>query len=57
MLQGMYFKAKKMKKPFKDVLNDYLDIFVNNETISKEDKSDILHRWRVAAQELNLPSF
>jgi nicotinic acid mononucleotide adenylyltransferase/predicted nucleotidyltransferase len=57
MLQGMYFKAKKMKKPFKDILNGYLDIFVNNETISKEDKSDILHRWRVAARELNLPSF
>jgi nicotinic acid mononucleotide adenylyltransferase/predicted nucleotidyltransferase len=57
MLQGMYFKAKKMKKPFKDILNSYLDIFVNNETISKEDKSDILHRWRVAARELNLPSF
>jgi predicted nucleotidyltransferase len=57
MLQGMYFKAKKMKKPFKDVLNDYLDIFVNNETIDKEDKADILNRWRVAAQDLNLPSF
>ena len=57
MLQGMYFKAKKMKKPFKDILNGYLDIFVNDETINKEDKSDILNRWRVAARELNLPSF
>ncbi len=57
MLQGMYYKAKKMKKPFKDVLNDYLDIFVDNRTISASDKADIIRRWRVAAQELNLPSF
>ena len=56
MLQGMYYKAKKMKKPFKDVVNSYLDIFVNNETIDKQDKQDILHRWRIAAKGLNLPS-
>ena len=57
MLQGMYYKAKKMKKPFKDVLSDYLDIFVDNETISAPDKADIIRRWREAARELNLPSF
>jgi nicotinic acid mononucleotide adenylyltransferase/predicted nucleotidyltransferase len=56
MLQGMYYKAKKMKKPFKDVVNSYLDIFVNNETIDNQEKEDILKRWRVAAKELNLPS-
>ena len=56
MLQGMYYKAKKMKKPFKDVVNAYLDIFVNNDTITKEDKQDILHRWRIAGKDLNLPS-
>ena len=28
MLQGLYFKAKKTKRPFKDVINDYLDIFI-----------------------------
>lgn len=56
MLQGMYYKAKKMKKPFKDVVNSYLDIFVNNEIIDNEDKEDILKRWRVAADKLNLPS-
>ena len=56
MLQGMYYKAKKMKKPFKDVVNSYLDIFVNNETIDNQDKEDILKRWRVAADKLNLPS-
>ena len=26
MLQGLYFKAKKAKRPFKDVINDYLNI-------------------------------
>ena len=56
MLQGMYYKAKKMKKPFKEVVNDYLDIFVSNDTITKDDKQDILHRWRIAAKDLNLPS-
>ena len=56
MLQGMYYKAKKMKKPFKDVVNAYLDIFVSNDTITKDDKQDILHRWRIAAKDLNLPS-
>ena len=56
MLQGMYYKAKKMKKPFKDVVNSYLDIFVNNETIDNQEKEGILKRWRVAAKELNLPS-
>ena len=38
MLQGMYFKAKKSKTPFKQVLNDYLDIFVDQGSISKEEK-------------------
>ena len=56
MLQGMYYKAKKMKKPFKDVVNAYLDIFVNNDTITKGDKQEILHRWRIAGKDLNLPS-
>jgi hypothetical protein len=25
MLQGMYFKAKKSRTPFKDVINDYFE--------------------------------
>ena len=57
MLQGMYFKAKKSKTPFKKVLNDYLDIFLNQGSISKEDKEDILNIWRSRRKALSLPSF
>jgi len=46
MLQGMYFKAKKIKQPFKQVVNDYLDIWVSNGTITDQDKESILTTWR-----------
>ena len=36
MLQGLYLKAKKTKKPFADVINNYLNIAPGIET--KEDK-------------------
>lgn len=51
MLQGMYFKAKKMKAPFAKVVNDYLTI----QKVSDEDREIILNRWRPAAKTLNLP--
>ena len=51
MLQGMYFKAKKMKEPFAKVVNDYLTI----QKVSDEDREIILNRWRPAAKTLNLP--
>ncbi len=57
MLQGMYFKAKKSKTPFKQVLNDYLDIFVDQGSISKEEKENILDVWRSRRNALSLPSF
>ena len=46
MLQGLYFKAKKSKTPFKLVVNDYLDIWVSNNTITDLDKQYILTAWR-----------
>ena len=46
MLQGMYFKAKKSKIPFRQVVNDYLDIWVSNNTITDQDKESILTTWR-----------
>jgi hypothetical protein len=52
MLQGMYFKAKKMKAPFAKVVNDYLTI----QKVSDEDREIILNRWRPAAKTLNLPN-
>ena len=56
MLQGLYYKAKKMKRPFKEVAEAYLDIFVNNGTIDAEAKVDVLNRWKPEAKKLNLPS-
>ena len=53
MLQGMYLKAKKTRKPFADILNDYLDM----QPISPEDKKDILNIWRNKAKSLSLPKF
>ena len=57
MLQGLYFKAKKSKLPFKDVIDDYLDIFVNQETITQEEKNIILDIWRSRGKSLSLPLF
>jgi hypothetical protein len=57
MLQGLYFKAKKSKSPFKDVVNDYLNIFVDQNTITFEEKEDILNTWRTRRKALSLPLF
>jgi len=53
MLQGMYLKAKKIRKPFADVLNNYLDM----QRISLKDKENILDIWRNRAKSLSLPKF
>jgi len=45
MLQGMYLKAKKSKKPLSKVVNDYLDVWVSNNTITPQDKDSILKVW------------
>jgi hypothetical protein len=55
MLQGLYLKAKKLKKPFADVINNYLDIAPGIET--KEDKEAILNLWRSRRKALSLPLF
>ncbi|MCP4254676.1 MAG: hypothetical protein GY775_14995 [Candidatus Scalindua sp.] len=57
MLQGLYFKAKKAKLPFKDVIDDYLDMFVKQKTITQEEKEDILDIWRSRNKALSLPMF
>ena len=57
MLQGLYFKAKKSKRPFKDVINTYLNIFLDQETITQEEKENILDIWRSRAKSLSLPLF
>ena len=57
MLQGLYFKAKKSKRPFGDVIDDYLNIFLDQETISPQEKEDILNTWRSRRKALSLPVF
>jgi len=46
MIQGLYFKAKKSKQPFAQVVNQYLDIWVSNGTLTNQDKEYILKTWR-----------
>jgi hypothetical protein len=55
MLQGLYLKAKKTKKPFADVIKNYLDIAPGLET--KEDREIILNLWRSRRGALSLPVF
>jgi len=46
MIQGLYFKAKKSKQPFKTVVDEYLSMWVSNDTISAQEKENILNTWR-----------
>ena len=52
-LQGMYFRAKKERRPFKDVINTYL----NTQNITPEEKEEILNLWRKRVKALSLPIF
>ena len=52
-LQGMYFRAKKEKVPFTDVINTYL----NSQDITPQEKEEILDLWRTRLKALNLPLF
>ena len=52
-LQGMYLRAKKEKRPFKDVLDTYLDA----QAITSKEKKEILNIWRKRSKALSLPKF
>jgi hypothetical protein len=52
-LQGMYLRAKKEKRPFKDVIDTYLDA----QDITPEQKEEIIDLWRNRLPVLNLPLF
>jgi hypothetical protein len=45
-IQGLYFSAKKRRVAFKQVVDEYLNLFVIDNTISKEDKQEIVNTWR-----------
>ena len=52
-LQGMYFRAKKEKRPFKDIINNYLD----SQDITPNQKKEIIDLWRTRSKALSLPKF
>jgi len=52
-LQGMYFRAKKEKRPFGDIINTYLDA----QDITLKEKEKILDLWRSRRKALSLPKF
>jgi hypothetical protein len=51
MLQGMYFKAKKSRKPFLAVIDDYFD----KQPVNQEERKEILGLWAKRAKALGLP--
>ena len=51
-LQGMYFRAKKERRPFRDVVNVYLD----TQELTPEEKAEIMGLWDKRTKSLGLPS-
>ena len=54
MIQGLYTRAKKERTPFAGVVNSYLDIWVNNGTVTADQKETILKRWRKLLPKLGI---
>ena len=52
-LQGLYLRAKKEKKPFKDVVNNYLKDYVK---LSDSDIEIVKNEWNKRLKALSLPS-
>jgi hypothetical protein len=46
MIQGLYLRAKKARTPFKQVVDNYLNIWIQNDSITEKDKQNILNVWR-----------
>lgn len=54
MIQGMYLRAKKSRTPFAKVVDDYLDVWLQNNTITPQDKEQILKVWRARLPQLGI---
>ena len=52
-LQGLYLRAKKIRKPFSLVINNFLD----SKNYTPKEREEILNLWRPRAKFLNLPKF
>jgi len=46
MIHGLYFKAKKSRTPFAEVVHEYLDDWIANGTITESEKQKVLKVWR-----------
>lgn len=46
MIQGLYYRAKKSKQPFAHVVDNYLNIWVDNGTLTTREKEAVLKVWR-----------
>jgi hypothetical protein len=54
MIHGLYFKAKKSKQPFKQVVDNYLSMWVSNNTITEKEKQDIINTWKAQLPKLGI---
>lgn len=54
MIQGLYLRAKKTRTPFTKVVDDYLNIWINNNSITDSDKQHILTVWRERLPKLGI---
>ena len=45
-IHGLYSKAKTIKKPYQQVVDDYLDELVKDGIISKEQRKQIYNKWK-----------
>jgi hypothetical protein len=54
MIQGLYLRAKKTRTPFAKVINDYLDVWVQNNSITSDDKTNILSVWKTRIPKLGI---
>lgn len=52
MLQGMYFSAKKQRRPFRDVVEDWFD----SRGFTNQEKIQILKTWQPYLKQLSLPN-
>jgi hypothetical protein len=54
MIHGLYMKAKKSKTPFAVVVNNYLDNWVLNNTITETEKQKIISTWKTYLPKLGI---
>lgn len=54
MIQGMYLKAKKQRQPLNVVVDEYLSRWVDNGTITSDEKQRIINTWRTYLPKLGI---